>query len=271
MTNAFRTALTGGSVNDGVVNVKNNPADYSSDWRKSMVTALMMLIIALDPGLGVVKADQRFYVWTYEYKTMEAGRAEMEHYLTLKSPFADSLSGTTTAEHYLEIEMGMNERFDFSIYQVLEQKPAGSLVYKGYKLRARYRFGEKGQFLLDPLFYLEYKGKPDFSEHGLEAKLILAKDIGPLNLALNPVWEAEQEAGKWEQEVKYDAGISYSLSQLVRLGAEFKGSENGHYLGPVIAHGKDELWVALGSGFAITTVADGKPEFMLRMILGIHF
>jgi len=219
---------------------------------------------------GSVKADKRSYVWTYEYQTMEAGEVELEHYLTLSSPTANSFEGVTATEHNVEIEVGMTDRFDFSIYQVFKQAPESPLSYSGYKLRFRYRIGEKNEYFMNPLLYFEYKGKPDFSEHGYEGKLILAKDFNNFNIAINPVFEYEYENAKWESELKYNAGISYKLDGLLKIGIEARGGENGHYIGPVISHGTGKAWIALGSAIAITNIKNSKPEMMIRMILGIN-
>ena len=219
---------------------------------------------------SIIMGDNRSYVWTYEYKTMERGKAEFEHYLTFKAPKMDSLAGSVTTVHNIEFEFGMNDKFDFSIYQNFEQPADGAFQYSGYKLRARYKFGEKNQYLMDPLLYFEYKGKPDFIKHVLEGKLILAKDYGSFNYAINPVFEIEYKDGAQEHEFKYNAGSCYKINKLLSIGLEIKGGKNGHYLGPVISHGKDTFWVALGSAFAITEIINNKPEIMLRMILGIH-
>lgn len=228
------------------------------------------IIIALVLLTNIVRADKRSYVWTYEYKTMEAGEVEFEHYLTLSTPLSDSFKGVTTTNHNIELEIGMNDRFDFALYQVFSQTPSSSFLYKGYKMRFRYRFGEKGDYMMDPLLYFEYKGKPDFSEHGLEGKLILAKDIGKVNIALNPVLEFEYEDSGWESEIKYNAGISYKIGWLLRFGIEARGSKNGHYIGPVISHGTGKAWVAFGSAIAVTDIKNNKPQLMLRMIMGIN-
>ena len=219
---------------------------------------------------SIIMGDNRSYVWTYEYKTMERGKAEFEHYLTFKAPKMDSLAGSVTTVHNIEFEFGMNDKFDFSIYQNFEQPAGGAFQYSGYKLRARYKFGGKNQYLMDPLLYFEYKGKPDFIKHVLEWKLILAKDFESFHYAINPVFEIEYEEGEREYELKYNAGSCYRINELLRIGLEIKGGKNGHYLGPVISHGKDTFWVALGSAFAFTKIINNKPEFMLRMILGIH-
>jgi len=201
---------------------------------------------------------------------MEKGEVELEHYLTFSTPLSKSFKGVTTTDHNIELEIGMNDRFDFAIYQVFSQTPNSSFIYKGYKMRFRYRLGEKGDYLMDPLFYFEYKGKPDFSEHGLEGKVILAKDIGDFNIAINPVLEYEYANSEWESKLKYNAGINYKLNCLLNIGLEARGSDNGHYIGPVISHGTGKVWVALGSAIAITNIKNKKPEIMLRMILGIN-
>lgn len=201
--------------------------------------------------------------------TMGAGEVEFEHYLTLFTPLSASFKGVTTTDHNIELEIGMNDRFDFAVYQVFGQTPNSSFIYKGYKMRFRYKLGEKGNYIMDPLLYFEYKGKPDFSKHGLEGKLILAKDIGNFNVAINPVLEYEYDDDGWESEIKYNAGISYQVGYLLTLGLEVRGGRNGHYIGPVISHGTGKAWGASGSAIAVTDIKNNKPQLMLRMIIGI--
>lgn len=216
-------------------------------------------------------ADRRSYVWTYEYKTVAKGEAELESYFTLSSSDIDSLEGNVDVEHQIELEVGMTDRFDFGIYQVFEQEAGddGGFRYKAFKLRSRYRLGEAAEYPLDTLFYLEYKGVPDFSENTLEAKVILAKDVGRIHFAINPILELEHE-DEWEVETEYAAGLSYGVYETMRLGVEAKGGEHGNYLGPVISHGAENLWVTLGSAFGLGDITGGKPEFQLRMLLGVR-
>ena len=245
--------------------INNKTKEHKLNYFK--IKPVLIIFLAFT---SAIIGDNRSYVWTYEYKTMERGKAEFEHYLTLKAPKMDSLAGSVTTVHNVEFEFGMNDHFDFSIYQNFQQPADGNFQYTGYKLRARYRFGEKNKYLMDPLLYFEYKGKPDFSKHVLEWKLILAKDFESFNYAINPVFEIEYEDGEKEYEFKYNAGSCYRINKLLRIGLEIKGGKNGHYLGPVISHGNDTFWVALGSAVAFTEIKNNKPGFMLRMILGIH-
>ncbi len=230
----------------------------------SVLFTYLCLTIFL-PGLMV--ADNRSYVWTYEYLTVPRGEAEIETYFTLSTPDKKHMSGKTFAEHRFELEVGMTDRFDFAVYQIFSQAPDEGLVYDGFQLRGRYRIGEKGQYFLDPLIYLEYKAVPDFSEHGVETKLILAKDFGRFNIALNPIVGFEF-GDENKTELEYAVGMRYRLSRLLSVGLEAKGSEDGHYIGPVISHG-GRFWVALGSAINVGSVEAGKPEFQMRMLLGI--
>jgi len=70
-------------------------------------------------------------------------------------------------------------------------------------------------------------------------------------------------------EIEYAVGISYKINNLLKVGIEGKGSEYGHYIGPVISHGKDDLWVALGSAFKIAGDENTESEFQVRMVLGV--
>jgi len=236
---------------------------------KPAIKFLILTSICLTMARSDASADWRSYVWTYEYRTVDRGTAEFENYFTISAPDIDSLEDNTFVEHQLELEVGMSERFDFGLYQQFEQGPGESLRYKGYKLKFRYRFGEKGKYILDPLAYFEYKGKPDFSEHGIEFKMILAKDFGANSVSLNPILEFEGN-GEWESEVAYAAGIKRKVGELLKVGIEVKGSESGHYIGPVISHGSHHVWGALGSAFGIGDIDEGKPEFELRLILGVE-
>ena len=216
-----------------------------------------------------VKADRRFYVWTYQYQTLEKGTAELEYYNTISSTNFQNFKNNTTSQHRVELEIGMTDRFDVAIYQNFSQSPGKSLDYDGFQLRARYRLGDKGKWFVDPLIYLEYEGVPDFTTNKLEAKLILSKDLGGLNFSLNPMIELEKEH---ELEIipGYAFGMSYEFSETLRAGVELKGDKDGHFIAPVIAHGLGGLWIAFAPTFMLGKVPEGKPEFFFRMVLGVH-
>lgn len=233
----------------------------SVEWRCRAIGLLLVLA-------GAALADQRSYVWTYEYQTVPKNEAELEYYYTASAPDRSSLTTNVTSEHKFEYEIAMNERFDFAIYQVFAQAPGEALTHEEFQLRWRYRFAEKGEHLVDSLLYFEYAGVPDFSEHALETKWVMARDLGPVNVSLNPILECEF-GDENETKTEYALGVSYRPNELVRLGVEAKGGKDGHYVGPVISHGKGRFWATLGSAFAVSSVEEGEPEFQTRLLLGI--
>lgn len=219
--------------------------------------------------LNTVYADRRFFVWTYEYKTMERGKAEFEQYTTFSTLDLKNRETTTTTDLQIELEVGMTDRFDVGLYQTFSQAPAGNLYYNGFKIRTRYRFGKRDQYLLDPLLYLEYKGKPGYSESILEGKLILAKEIGNFLFAVNPILEIEFEEDEIEWEPEYSLGFGYRLSNLLSAGLEVKGGSNGHYIGPVLSHGSEKLWGAIGLVKHLSKRFENESEMELRCIVGV--
>ncbi|MGC8964311.1 MAG: hypothetical protein ACP5KI_02960 [Brevinematia bacterium] len=216
-------------------------------------------------------ADRRSYVWTYEYIT-EAGRAELEHYFTLSVPDTENLKSNIT-EHQVALEVFVTENFDLSIYQIFAQGSNEGLSYEGFKFRSRFKIGQKGLYIVDPLIYLEYKGKPSFLKHVIESKLILAKYLRDFNISFNPIFEFEFERnGEWgfNFEPGYTIGVSYKVIELLRVGVEAKGNPNGHYISPVISFGREDIWFNLGSAFGIGQIKEGKPNLQIRTLIGIE-
>ena len=87
----------------------------------------MLLILFLS---SLCLADQRHFVWTYEYKTVSRGEVEFEHYYTTSYPSSSDLSEDIKIGHQLELEIGMNDRYDFAIYHQFEQKQKEAFTYQ---------------------------------------------------------------------------------------------------------------------------------------------
>ncbi|MBC8478906.1 MAG: hypothetical protein H8D46_00460 [FCB group bacterium] len=232
-----------------------------------MKNGYLLILLALG---SYTLCDQRNMAWTYEYKTLEAGEAEIEYYFTTETSDSEFDGKSTSSSHQLELEVGMTNRFDIGIYQVFSQEVDEPLIYKGMKLRARYRFGEKGKFILDPLFYIEYKNNAEFSAPVLEFKTILAKDFGKTSLSINPILEFEKEDDSWTTESEYAMGISHRFSDIIGVGMEFIGSEHGHYAGPTISHGLQGLWMTLGTLYILNEKDVDLPDYKVRLLLGVN-
>lgn len=217
-------------------------------------------------------ADQRSYVWTYEYMTMPKVRWEVEHYFTSEVPDTRK-SNINTLKQWLELEYGITDRWDVAVYQMWKFKNKrfeNDSEYDGFKMRTRYRFGEKGKFWLDPLVYLEYIRDDDFSKPNvMEAKLVLAKDINNFNISYNQIIKRNLEReGKSDHE--YATGINYALWPAFKLGIESKGnySQEKTALGPTMSLSLGKYWISLGAVFGLNERTD---DLQTRMIIGILF
>ena len=159
--------------------------------KKTILTIFSGLI--LFAGVGHAYADQRNYVWTYEYLTLAKGGTEIEYYQTAVTKDRQASSANDWAQQ-VELEYGITDHLDAAIYQVYEQPAGGSMSYAGYKLRLRYRIAERNVLPVDVLLYAEHVENTK-EENEFEGKLVLAKDIGRLNIAYNQIYEKEYEAG----------------------------------------------------------------------------
>lgn len=236
---------------------------------------LWFLICGLFLSLGLTQvcfADRRSYVWTYEYMTMPARMWELEYYLTTEVPNINR-SNINTLKQWLELEYGITDNWDVAVYQMWKfnnKRFENDSEYDGFKIRTRYKFGKKGQFIVDPLIYLEYIRDDNFHKPNVgEAKLILAKDINRLNLSYNHILKANIESNglaQWE----YAIGASYAFSDYFRFALESKGSytKDKYALGPTLAFTTKKFWLALGTAFGLNKKTN---DFQTRMIVGIPF
>ena len=216
----------------------------------------------------IAKADMRSYVWTDEYTITEPGKTDIEHHLTISIPKLSEIKGKATIEHEFEIEIGITNHFDLTIFHNFQQRTDGNLYYTNFDFRSCFLIGEKNQFFLDPLIYLEYGSNFNLSKHKFEGELVLAKDIGRFNFSINPIFQVQVE-DETEFTYAYAIGFRYEFNQLFRLGMEFVGDKDAHYAGLVVSHGQENLWVAASPTLMFSKNTAGKPELLIRMILGI--
>ncbi|MCM8778727.1 MAG: hypothetical protein NC834_02935 [Candidatus Omnitrophica bacterium] len=219
-----------------------------------------------------IYADRRSYVWTYEYMTMPKGVWEIETYVTSEVPNLHK-SNINTIKPQLEIEYGITDRWDVAMYQMWKfrnKKYENDSEYEGFKLRMRYRLGEKGKFIVDPLLYFEYIRDDDFSKPNVgEAKLILAKDIGDFNISYNQIIKRNLEReGKTDHE--YATGISYAFTPRFRVGIESKGNytKDKFAVGPTFSFAGKKFFISLGLVLGLNKRTD---DLQTRMIVGVPF
>ncbi len=174
---------------------------------------MSLLLLLCSPVL----AGERIFAFSYGYGTVPKGGVEVEHYATVKGPGAPDAK---TWQHQVELEYGLTDRLEGGLYLVAEQPAGGALTFVEYKGRLRYRLGSQGVGPVDVGLYLEYAGTPSFGTHEIEAKVLLAKDVGNFVSALNLEYVVELEGGAIGHKVEPTLGLGYKVAPWFVVGAE---------------------------------------------------
>jgi opacity protein-like surface antigen len=240
------------------------------------------------PLASSARADRRAYGVTYEAVTAPQGELDVETWSTF-APRGEVDGGPSSRgiREMIELEYGITDRWDVALYNMLDMITAGDTEsgYAGFKVETRYRPSDRGEWPLDPVLYLEvqqlFRGD---ARQKAEAKLILAKDLGNVNLAANLALEEERTTEPaWNTEVEYAAGASYAVTPAWMVGAELFGKaergemggiENRSWAGPALSWaggGRGALrgvWVTLAGGAGLGGAAD---PYYARAIVGFQF
>lgn len=245
---------------------------------------LAVLLVAALPAFAA--ADQRSYTFTYQAVTAPKGAIDLELYGTAYDPPGEA--GGRSYRYQAELEYGITDRWDVSLYNVFRQPHGEGLEYEAVKLRTRYRLSDPGEWPVDVVLYLEaQQSVVDEKPTKLEEKLILARDFGRANVALNLIAEQEFEDGETALEWGWSAGSSWEFHPSLRLGAETFGAmksvegpageewETEAWAGPAVSvsvpvqagilHG---AWLAVTAGFGLNSQSD---DLRLRGILAFQF
>jgi hypothetical protein len=250
------------------------------------VLAAAVLAAALFPT-APARADRRAYGTTYEAVTAPKGELDVETWNTF-APQGEVDGGPASRgmRSMIELEYGITDRWDAALYNMLDVTSGDTdSGYAGLKIETRYRPTDRGEWIVDPVFYLEFQQlfRGDANQK-YEGKLIVAKDIGNVNIAANVAFEEERTTEPaWNTEVEYAAGTSYALSPAWILGAEVFGKaekgemggvENRTWAGPALSWaggGRGALrgvWVTLAGGAGFT---DDSDSYYARLIVGLQF
>ena len=246
----------------------------------------VVIAAALVPA-AAAHADRRAYGTTYEAVTAPKGELDVETWNTF-APQGEVDGGAASRglRSMIELEYGITDRWDAALYNMLDVTSGDTdSGYAGFKIETRYRPTDRGEWIVDPVFYLEFQQlfRGDANQK-YEGKLIVAKDIGNVNIAANLALEEERTTEPaWNTEVEYAAGTSYALSPAWILGAEVFGKaekgemggvENRTWAGPALSWaggGRGALrgvWVTLAGGAGLT---DDSDSYYARLIVGLQF
>ena len=249
-------------------------------------SALELFVVLLWPAAA--RADRRAYAETYEAVTAAQGELDVELWNTF-SDEGEVLNGPPARGYrgMIEIEYGITSRWDVALYNIFDaSSETGTTGYGGLKIETRYRLAPAGSWFVDPVIYLEYQFlRHGDARHKGEVKMIVAKDVGAWNFALNGAVELERLVdGGYVRETEYAAGVSrYLRGPALKLGVETfgkaekpDGGETEAFLwaGPALSWARGfsgpmvGFWATIGAGKGI---AGESQSWYARLITGFQF
>ncbi len=230
--------------------------------RLRLMIPLLCAVAAPDAAL----ADRRYYGETYDATIAPPGGLDIELWTTFHQ--APKAGGTPYWLHQIELETGITSHWDVALYNNFVYEQGGPTQYQGLQLETRYRLSEPGAWVVDPVLYLELR-KEFIADKpwAVEQRLILGKDLGPLNVSVNGLAEQEfPSGGGTELEWSYAVGASWELHPIVRVGGETyafwnRGAGESAYVytayaGPALSLAAWRTWLVLAYDWGLNASSD---------------
>jgi hypothetical protein len=241
--------------------------------------------------LGSAHAGERRFTYVYEATTAPKNEVEVENWVTWETQKEDGLRGNTFAFRH-ELEYGVTDHFQLSVYaadwKVVDNVAGGEkgaqAIYEDSAVEAVYNLTNPVTDWIGSAVYGEVRlGDQSL---GLESKVILQKDFGPLVLAYNASVEAEWEGDRFGNfhettgSIEQTLGASYQITPNFLVGGEFlhemelaewqSPADQIVYVGPNASFRYDRFFVTATAMIQATAITD-EPDFQLRAIFGFHF
>jgi hypothetical protein len=250
-------------------------------------------LITLLPFIGIGDAEARGFK-VYGYKTPSQGQVELVYWFdhVLQSGATYTFAGRPTtilvdkeglSRHALELEYGVTDRWTIAGYLDFEDHPDESIEYVQFRtVVSRYRLFEAGERLFDSALYFEYyiPNTAYGRSEKLETRLIFEKNIAPVIVRLNPIFEKALNAPDVNEgvEFEYAAGVYAPMGGL-RLGLEAYGAlgefhdwkpwdTQTHYLVPAVKFALGPTNVDFGVGVGLTQASD---DLLVKAIVAYEF
>jgi hypothetical protein len=248
-------------------------------------------ILALGLLASFTRADQRFFAYTYEPKTLPKGAVEVEQWATMRNSRDAGLY--TRWDLRTEYEIGLTDRLTTAIYlnasNVYRQSDASvpatnGMYFRGWSSEWKYKVLDPSADPVGLLLYGEIL--VDRREWEAEGKVIVGKNIGNVVLAANGVFEQEWKAAfdasgdvatKSEQKVEATAAAAYRFGPYA-VGAEARshavreGDEtaSAFFVGPTVHASGERWWATLTLLKQLTDEFSEHEKTETRLLLGFH-
>lgn len=257
-------------------------------------------VVAILGMCSPASADERKFTYSYEAKTLPKGVFEFEQWATLKmEKEAGDFNRLDLRE---EFEFGLTDRLTMAAYLNLRYQATRNVPgrtdthdfgFHSISSEWKYKVTDPSADLLGFLLYAELSAAND--EYEIETKLVFSKQIGPLVVAYNFVyeWELEENPGaspewRWAHIVQNTAGVSVELPLTgLAIGAEarseahFERSLSGnnssaYWVGPNVHYSTSGWWATMTflrqiNVHGLEFGESGFTKYELRIIFGINF
>lgn len=248
-------------------------------WTRCVLVALAVLAPA-----SSAPAQPRSFTQTHEYLTTPRGETELE-LLTTQAQATFDGDSPEAFELQLAIEHGITDRWGVALLHRFAQAtgtgtvadPGEPFRFTETRLRSRYRFAERGERAFDMVAHVEAAKRFGGSVYELELRPVLARDLGVVSVAVDPIVAIVLGGDVAEPEIAvgWAAGITYDARPTLRVGAETWGGfdveqveEAAASAGPAISWSPTpSFWVAATAGFGLNDNAD---RLSVRGLVGLQ-
>jgi hypothetical protein len=258
-----------------------NKTDNHSQFRLWTRLLLAGALLALPSR---ARADYKSFAHVYPYFTQPQGGLELEIWTSFETADLRHAGQSTFIQQFFELEYGISDHWDVSLYWVLAQPAGQPLSIESYRLESRYRFAEKGLWPVDTEIYGEVERPANLRDpFELEGKVILGKGLGRLFLQGNLVGEFKIVGGAaFGYRLAFEGGVGYEITPGFKLGIEAllnhqrplqdsPVSDTVH-LGPSLALATSRIWFVVTPAFRVagsSTVPDVGNDLRLRIAIGV--
>lgn len=243
-----------------------------------MRTLAALVLLALP---ATAAAEVRVFTETYAYATQPEATTSVQLWHTARRITWDR-DYPEEFEQRIELKHGVTEHWDVTISTVLMQSGRNGLVVDRVVFGPRYRFADRAEWPVDLMLALEAGKVADRSIFPVELRVIAARDIDRLTLAVNGIGSMRvgiDVVDNVEVDLGWSAGASYQVHDKLRLGAETWGETDDDgprppsddlrvLVGPVVHFAPaPRFWATGTAGFGLTDAAD---VFAVRVLIGIE-
>lgn len=203
------------------------------------LATLTLFVVSISPAHAIDKLYKPY---------VEKGEWETEYFGT--KSFDGNDAKDDAQKHQLSLGYGVTDYWKTELYASFEKDPQTSMTFDSWEWENVFQFTRRGEYWVDAGGSLAYEWTPRSDRPDkVEARVILAKDIGPTSHILNLIAEKDVGSGPrdnleggfiWSSRYNYSSWFQPGFeidSDFGELSHTGKFDAQNHYVGPV-AYGK---------------------------------